>query len=114
VEGYVKLKLPSTDNSNLHSLFSESAFQTFGQNFRSEIQKVPIISARKKYKNSSNIDYLSSFRSKVRLNDIKCDNVMLIIERIWRKNKNSLQPPTSRTRKPKVFVFSEANQETMN
>ena len=39
---------------------------------------------------------------------------MLIIERIWRKNKNSLQPPTSRTRKPKVFVFSEANQETMN
>ena len=63
---------------------------------------------------ATRIDCSSSFRSKVRLNDIKCDNVMLIIERIWRKNKNSLQPPTSRTRKPKVFVFSEANQETMN
>ena len=98
----------------MDSLFSELAFQTFSRKFRPEIQKVPIISARKKYKNNLNIDYLSSFRSKVRLNDIKCDNVMLIIERIWRKNKNSLQPPTSRTRKPKVFVFSEANQETMN
>jgi len=63
-----------TDNFNMNSLFSESAFQTFGQKFRPKIQKVPKISTRKKYKNNSNIDYLSSFRSNVRL------NVMLIIE----------------------------------